>query len=115
MADVRTNPFHFKKLGLAVLPTTFNRMVTDQIALFGNELAPVFVHIGDVDRFTTAGEVVLLALKVVDRGEVEHSYGSLPEMIVSALKAEPIYGDYVGAYTCPNGDCGHVYDAPPPT
>ena len=115
VADVRTNPFHFRKLGLAVVRTQFSRMVTDKVALFGNEFAPVFVHIADVDRFTRSGETVMLALKVVERGEVERCYGSLPEIILSALKAEPIYGDYVGAYTCPGEDCNHVFDPPPPT
>ena len=113
--NVRTNPFHYKKLGVAVVRTQFNRMVTDKLALFGNELAPILVHIEDVDRFTRSGETVMLALKIIERGEVERSYGSLPEIIVSALKAEPIFGDYVGAYTCPGDDCQHIFDAPPPT
>ena len=113
--DVRTNPFHFRKLGVAVVRTQFNRMVTAKVALFGNDLAPILVHIEDVDRFTRSGETVMLAMKVVERGEVERSYGSVPEIVLSALKAEPIYGDYVGAYTCPGDDCNHVFDAPPPT
>ena len=113
--DVRTNPFHFRKLGVAVVRTEFNRMVSDSVALFGNEIAPVFVRIEDVDRFTRSGETVLLALKVTERGEVERSYGSLPEVLLSALKAEPLFGDYVGAFTCPGDDCNHVFDASPPT
>lgn len=113
--DVRTNQFHFRKLGVAVVRTEFNRMVSDSVALFGNEIAPVFVHIEDVDRFTRSGETVLLALKITERGEVERSYGSLPEVLLSALKAEPLFGEYVGAYTCPRDDCGHVFDVPPPT
>ena len=113
--DVRTNPYHFRKLGLAVMRTQFNRMVSDKVALFGNELAPVFVHMNDVDRFTRTGETVMLAVRVIERGEVERSYGSLPEIILSALKAEPIFGDYVGAYTCPADDCGRIFDAAPPT
>ena len=113
--DVRTNPFHFRKLGMAVVRTQFNKMVTDKIALFGNELAPIFVHTEDVDRFTRSGETVMLALRVLERGDVERSYGSLPEIILSMLKAEPIFGDYVGAYSCPGNDCQHVFDAPPPT
>lgn len=113
--DVRTNPFHFRKLGLAVVRTQFNKMVSDKLALFGNELAPIFVHIEDVDRFTHTGETVMLALKVVERGDVERSYGSLPEIILSALKAEPIFGDYVGAYSCPADDCGRIFDVPPPS
>ena len=113
--DVRTNPFHFRKLGLAVVRTQFNRMLNDRLALFGNDLAPVLVHIEDVDRFTRSGETVMLAFKVIERGEVERSYGSLPEILLSALKAEPIFGVYVGAYTCPGNDCTHVFDAPPPT
>ena len=113
--DVRTNPFHFRKLGVAVVRTEFNRMVSDSVALFGNEIAPVFVHIEDVDRFTRSGETVLLALKITERGEVERSYGSLPEVLLSALKADPLFGEYVGAYTCPRDDCNHVFDASPPT
>ena len=108
--DVRTNPFHFRKLGLAIVRTQFDRMVS-----FGNDLAPVVVHIDDVDRFTRSGETVMLAFKVVERGEVERSYGSLPEIVVSAMKAAPIFGAYVGAYTCPGNDCMHVFDVPPPT
>ena len=115
VADVRTNPFHFRKLGVAVIRTRFNRMVSDKVALFGNELAPVVVHMEDVDRFTKAGEEVMLAFKVIERGEVERSYGSLPDIVLSALKEEPIFGDYVGAYTCPKGDCERLFDAPPPT
>ena len=90
-------------------------MVSDKVALFGNELAPVVVHMEDVDRFTKAGEEVMLAFKVIERGEVERSYGSLPDIVLSALKEEPIFGDYVGAYTCPKGDCERLFDAPPPT
>ena len=90
-------------------------MVSEKLALFGNDLAPIFVHIEDVDRFTRTGETVMLAFRVIERGEVERSYGSLPELIVSALKSEPIFGDYVGAYTCPGDDCQHIFDPPPPT
>lgn len=115
IADVRNNPFHFRKLGLAVVRTQFNKMVTDKLALFGNEFAPIFLHIDDVDRFTRSGETVMLAFKVIERGEVERSYGSLPELVMSALKSEPIFGDYVGAYTCPADDCGRIFDPPPPT
>ena len=110
---VRVNPFHFQKLGVTVVRTQFNRMVNEKVALFGNELAPVFVHITDVDRFTRSGETVLLAFRVIERGEVERSYGTLPEALMSLMKSEPIFGDYVGAYTCPGDDCTRVFDAPP--
>ena len=113
--DVRTNPFHFRKLGLAVVRSQFNRMISANVALFGNELAPILVHIDDVDRFTKSGETVMLALRVEERGNVERSYGSIPEIIISALKAEPLFGEYVGAYSCPGNDCAHVFDAPPPS
>ncbi len=114
LEDVRTNPYHFQKLGFAVVRTKFARMLTDKVALFGSELQPLFVHIGDVDRFTRAGETVMLAMRVVERGEAERSYGSLPEIILSMMKAEPVWADYVGAYTCPGDDCGHLLDVPPP-
>ena len=112
---VRTNPFHFRRLGLAIVRTQFNRMVTDKIAMFGNEMAPVFVHITDVDRFTRSGETVMLAMRVIERGEVERSYGSLPEILLSAMKSEPLFGDYVGAYTCLGDDCQRIFDTAPPT
>ena len=114
MEAVRANPFHFRRLGLAVVRIRFNRMLTDSVALFGNELAPLFVHLDDVDRFTRSGETVLLAMRVVERGEAERSYGSVPEIILSMMKAEPVWVEYVGAYTCPGDDCGHVLDVPPP-
>ena len=110
---IRTNPFHFRKLGLAIVRTQFTRMINDKVALFGGELAPLYVHIEDVDRFTSTGETVLLAFRVIERGEVERSYGSLPELIVSAIKSEPVFSDYVGAYTCPDNDCLRVFDPPP--
>lgn len=113
--DVRTNPFHYRKLGVAVVRTQFNKMITDNVALFGNELAPILIHIEDVDRFTKNGETVMLAFKVTERGEVERSNGNLPEIIISAMKQEPLFGDYVGAYTCPGDDCNHIYDVPPRT
>ena len=112
---IRTNPYHFRKLGLAVVHVQFNRMLNEKLALFGNELKPLLVHIDDVDRFTKSGETVMLAVRVIERGEVERSYGSLPEIVLSAIKAEPIFGEYVGAYTCPAEDCQHVFDAAPPT
>ncbi len=112
---VRANPYHYRKLGLAVVQAQFSRMVTDKIALFGNDLAPIYVFITDVDRFTRSGETVMLAIRVSDRVEAERSYGSLPEIIVSAFKSDTIIGEYVGAYSCPGGDCQHIFDPPPPT
>ena len=114
MEAVRANRYHFRKLGLAVVRIRFNRMLTDKVALFGNELQPLFVHLDDVDRFTRSGETVLLAMRVVERGEAERSYGSVPEIILSMMKAEPVWADYVGAYSCPGDDCGHLLDVPPP-
>lgn len=111
VTDVRTNPFHFKKLGFAVVRTQFNRMMSEKVAMFGNELAPIFVHLEDVDRFTKSGETVMLAFKVVERVDVERSYGSIPEIILSSLKSEPLFGEYVGAYSCPGDDCQHIFDA----
>ncbi len=90
VANVRTNPFHFQKLGLAVVWAQFNRMLTADTALFGNELAPLVLRIGDVDRFTRSGETVMLAFKVIKRGDAERSYGSLPEAVLSLMKAEPL-------------------------
>ena len=113
VGDVRTNPFHYKKLGVAVVRTSFNKMVTEKLALFGNELAPIFVHIDDVDRFTRSGETVMLAFRPLERGDVERSYGSVPELILSAIKQEPLFGEYVGAYTCPGDDCTRIFDTPP--
>ena len=71
--DVRVNPFHFRKLGLAVVRTRFNRMVSDDVALFSDEFAPILLQVQDVDRSTRSGEIVMLAFEVTERGEVERS------------------------------------------
>ena len=113
--DVRDNPFHYKRLGLAVIGTTFHRMRDEKTAEFGNDFAPIILHIDDPDRFAHSGEAVMLAFQVDTRVEIERKYGSLPEIIISAMTKEPIYGVYVGAYTCPAGDCSRLLDAPPPT
>ena len=117
--SVRTNPFHYRRLGMAVVRTTFNRMMSEKVAMFGSVLAPIFLHMEDVDRFTTSGETVMLAFRVTERGDVERSYGSIPEIILSSLKSEPLFGEYVGAYSCPSMgstiDCERIFDVPPPS
>ena len=107
---LRTNAFHYKKSGRpVVIETTFNRMLDDKTAFFGNDADPIFVTVPDPDHFLVSGQRFMIAMTVTNpTGEELHN--SFGEMFMAKLMRPSVNGSYVGSFACQQTSCNNLYD-----
>ena len=112
LEDIRTNPFRFMQSPkpLIVMHLPFNRMLSMNQALFGNEANAVILKVDDVQSFTTSGQHYMVSFYVADQTEAEQMHETLGDAVVSIFVRPPVYGDSVKAYACPENDCVHLFD-----
>jgi|HubBroStandDraft_4_1064222.scaffolds.fasta_scaffold23201_4 hypothetical protein len=86
-----TNPFAYKGKTVSVR-TTFDKMISEDQALFGN----ILVSNVPSATFTKSGMPVLLAIRIEGLTQARNGLG---------VEVSIPYGTYVGSYICKQSDC----------